>query len=1574
MSSSDDTSSTDYSTDSSDEDGLETALICGTKLQLPQGLCEKREIFEEFFTVDLWNSFSDDDKEHLQSFLPNFPEDDDLEKTKTLQRLFDFENFRFSNPLIKFYEHLKAGYFRPDIAQMRKVIHRAEKKEAKYRYRSFREQLKNEVIESQEKHISQIRTLPPGVEIKQEKRKLLIDYVPQRTKKRYFQILSSIKAKTDDTDVSSDENYPEGPPPPLSRKQKRHLNSIRNHLNNAKERMFGSTMVAKLNGFSIDLEKYVVSHYNPFYVNDESYKALLYHHKKRKFDSYDDQELNIEGISITDVINRTQLPFIKNLQSKSPQSDTKNFTRKRPKKELFYRKSPDFNKINSHFVTNHSSNSDSDSDSIVESTVSNLNTITKRLKTNKVGKKISYSPPIKDEIKSEPMEVSPLADSQIHLNISNTSSEKINPAISSLPNSYSKISQIKMEDLEAIDIMNTPIELDSSDIDIMGLNIKPELMQDTHTSYFSLVRDIICSTSEHRMNMYTLQERLKAWQENPISPLNDWYNLVDNWINILPSAITFLCGNASEQPDDFVPYMEYKQSLDVYQWIGAGRDSDQLLSTLCSFWLKHRTENKLVSPTEIDIDIADRDTTPPPPRCPTTWTVRKATPEEIRDYREQERRRYDNPHKAFTYRCNGYESVVGPLKGIYNPASANTKARGHTMLNANRPNFVTILSLVRDATARLPNGEGTRSDICELLKSSQYISNTAPDNILQSVVSGALDRMHTQWDPCVKYDQKKKIWIYLHRHRTEDDFERIHQHYQGVQKIKKSARKSPAKPKTTKTEKTMKVTKQQSHKVVPISASKLNTISVSIPEQIDGRDSSNRIEIEDFSDIKQEVVEAIDILDVVETNVKQSHSTESVIVTSSATLQKPKTVRRQSLLQTKISNSAEDKMVVVSLPSLVSTNQKATSLLLSNNLSKQQLQEPSQSQSPTSSPLKSQSLIKQSIRKDCTDQDSTELVQISGSVGVLKTKGQMVKIVSPSQGKSVIIPTSNPQILKQIQEKPIKGQQFIQGIALQSKQKSGTKLVDISNTETIKQVEKSKQSVNIQQVLQSNAAQNVKNMTLLRPHGAVQNLQLASMNVRSTSETQQSLQNIVTVAVSKGMQPTESVQIKTPGNLTPAQTQQILQTIKQKYLPNTNLLTSQQQIIFKQKTGLVQVQKQTSLQKPDSLAKSTTAAQGPVVAKVLTNAAGQVISVENLLAHQKTHGTLPPGTTLRVQGTKSGQQNIIHLTSSSKANAVAQFTVGTQNNIVTLTTQPKLVVASQTSTVTTVTSARTHTTRTVTTPRTQPSKITSSVNHLMNSKIITSEGQKIVQPKLVMGQSIKVPTKTGGKAATMSANSLRMVNAANLNLTTIDGKPVLLASKSGTIQGMHNQNVILQTHQSSSGSSLVLQPSTKKASVANQGPSSPSINVLNSSGNIVFTPPTIKNQLSQQVILSNQQKATSSSGPVSSQNHIVLGGQSIRLQTSNASGSQRVVLASQGQGGQILAQQILLPAGFQGTAINIKSLQGVKVIPIAQTQGKGGQSRQIFAKVMSPSIIKQSPQASTVKLQETLTINSSESD
>lgn len=157
----------------------------------------------------------------------------------------------------------------------------------------------------------------------------------------------------------------------------------------------------------------------------------------------------------------------------------------------------------------------------------------------------------------------------------------------------------------------------------------------------------------------------------------------------------------------------------------------------------------------------------------------------------QECIRYQNPHRAFTFRVHGYEAVVGPVKGVYGKESGVNKAREHSLLVSDRPPFVTILSLVRDAAARLPNGEGTRADICELLKDSQYLA-PASDQQIHTVVSGALDRLHYEKDPCVKYDVNRKLWIYLHRSRTEEEFEKIHQAQAAAARAKKAIQKSKA--------------------------------------------------------------------------------------------------------------------------------------------------------------------------------------------------------------------------------------------------------------------------------------------------------------------------------------------------------------------------------------------------------------------------------------------------------------------------------------------------------------------------------------------------------------------------------------------------------------------------------------------------------------------------------------------------------------------------------------------------------------------------------------------------------------
>lgn len=87
-SSEENTTSSECSTDSSDDDRLETAQIGDVHLQIPQGLCERQELFQSVFSPQTWNSLSEGSRQHLRKFLPNFPENDDQEKANSLQRLF----------------------------------------------------------------------------------------------------------------------------------------------------------------------------------------------------------------------------------------------------------------------------------------------------------------------------------------------------------------------------------------------------------------------------------------------------------------------------------------------------------------------------------------------------------------------------------------------------------------------------------------------------------------------------------------------------------------------------------------------------------------------------------------------------------------------------------------------------------------------------------------------------------------------------------------------------------------------------------------------------------------------------------------------------------------------------------------------------------------------------------------------------------------------------------------------------------------------------------------------------------------------------------------------------------------------------------------------------------------------------------------------------------------------------------------------------------------------------------------------------------------------------------------------
>ncbi|KAJ8631449.1 hypothetical protein MRB53_024772 [Persea americana] len=151
-------------------------------------------------------------------------------------------------------------------------------------------------------------------------------------------------------------------------------------------------------------------------------------------------------------------------------------------------------------------------------------------------------------------------------------------------------------------------------------------------------------------------------------------------------------------------------------------------------------------------------------------TINPSTDEVKAYFRKEEFLRYSIPDRAFSFTAaDGRKSTVAPLRRC--GGKPTSKARDHFILKPDRPPHVTILCLVRDAAARLPGSIGTRADVCTLLRDSQYIVEVVSDAQVNQVVSGALDRLHYELDPCVQFDAERKLWVYLHRDREEEDFE-----------------------------------------------------------------------------------------------------------------------------------------------------------------------------------------------------------------------------------------------------------------------------------------------------------------------------------------------------------------------------------------------------------------------------------------------------------------------------------------------------------------------------------------------------------------------------------------------------------------------------------------------------------------------------------------------------------------------------------------------------------------------------------------------------------------------------------
>ncbi|KAH8232647.1 hypothetical protein KR032_010981 [Drosophila birchii] len=807
----------DATTCQSDE--LELAQLSGRDIfRLPRGLCENSAIFHEFFSMETWQLLPHHVQARLQPLLPDFSglvsgqAQAGAEQQRTLVQLFNGGLQRFGqSPLLQLQRQLEEGNLRPDVLQLRRSIQHSSRREFRFQQAERLSQLAKELFLSREQLLQHAYTSAPPAEgafgkslprPRPRKRKpptLSMEnrFCSQRAKKRYAQELldlvgecelkfGDISAEEDEECAQLIERLAKTTPQDFKLEEPRATEPAGpgRPSNAADKKCIYNTFFKRRPGVDDEQVLRFMQEERIPQLNDKNFRKYLRDFKRRKVEQPESPEFDTSEVRLRDICTRAQF--------------VGSFKPGRKPKALMARLNPEPPALVpiGGGTPNKSELADAEAEPMLLDEPQQVYG-RRALEDHQTDQEQHLPSP--REPKIMPKKIAP-ASASVTVALPPQPVPKLEPLNG--PIATSSPSPTLPHNLASNPAPATAGHITGSPT--REVLIRPPASP-RPASFFSLLRDLFVSTPQHRLTYGELQILLSSWRDinsDAVIPTGDWQqrSTVPDWSKLLQSAINFLAGDFGSVPPEYVPYIEHKTQLGIYQWIGAGRDSDARLQGLCHSWLRsQREEQSQLSPglnSNAYMSAAVVDATPtPPPRCPTTWTVRTASQAEILEFQRQERIRFEYPHRPFTYRLNGYESVVGPVKGIYTQSMPLNKARGHAVMVDDRPPFVTILTLVRDATARLPNGEGTRSEISELLKCSQYVSQQAADNVLQTIVSGALDRMHGGQDPCVKYDARRKIWIYLHRNRSEAEFERMHRQNQSLVKQKQQQRKQLARPK-----------------------------------------------------------------------------------------------------------------------------------------------------------------------------------------------------------------------------------------------------------------------------------------------------------------------------------------------------------------------------------------------------------------------------------------------------------------------------------------------------------------------------------------------------------------------------------------------------------------------------------------------------------------------------------------------------------------------------------------------------------------------------------------------------------
>jgi hypothetical protein len=219
----------------------------------------------------------------------------------------------------------------------------------------------------------------------------------------------------------------------------------------------------------------------------------------------------------------------------------------------------------------------------------------------------------------------------------------------------------------------------------------------------------------------------------------------------------------------FVPFLTRRPENDSYVWaLPAGHAQNDLLESLeAIFFFAITRRHFTVDGKALDLNQTRA--------CKAQLTLSPPSEASIAEYREQEAERYQTPDQPYTFRCS--KPLAGHCANSVSPPNRKTShpgGRRSAILRADLPDKLSSVSLIRDALARLPGGVGTRADIASLILQSQYLAPDVSDiSHLSGITASSLDRIHLEYDSSVRYDVDLRLYIYLHRQRTEADFNKM---------------------------------------------------------------------------------------------------------------------------------------------------------------------------------------------------------------------------------------------------------------------------------------------------------------------------------------------------------------------------------------------------------------------------------------------------------------------------------------------------------------------------------------------------------------------------------------------------------------------------------------------------------------------------------------------------------------------------------------------------------------------------------------------------------------------------------